>query len=31
MRKLMGIAGIHPNKIVHERELAAEKAAEERK
>jgi large subunit ribosomal protein L35 len=24
MRKLMGVSGIHPNKIRHERELAAE-------
>ena len=28
MRKLMGIAGIHPNKIKHERELAAKAKAE---
>jgi hypothetical protein len=32
MRKLLGISGIHPAKIRHERELAAAaKAAEERK
>jgi large subunit ribosomal protein L35 len=36
MRKLMGVSGIHPAKIRHERELAAKKAtaaktAEERK
>jgi len=32
MRKLRGIGGIHPNKIRHERELAATaRAAEERK
>jgi large subunit ribosomal protein L35 len=28
MRQLMGVGGIHPGKIRHERELAAHKAAE---
>jgi large subunit ribosomal protein L35 len=31
MRKLMGVSGIRPNQIRHERELAAAKSAEERK
>ncbi|MGD0541346.1 MAG: bL35 family ribosomal protein, partial [Tepidisphaeraceae bacterium] len=29
MRKLMGVSGIHPNKIRHERELAAGKRTAE--
>jgi hypothetical protein len=28
MRQMMGISGIHPNKIRHERELAAKAASE---
>ncbi len=31
MRKLMGVSGIHPNKIRHERELAAENKSAETK
>jgi large subunit ribosomal protein L35 len=31
MRKLMGVSGIHPNKIRHERELAAENKGPEAK
>jgi large subunit ribosomal protein L35 len=31
MRKLMGVSGVHPGKIRHERELAAAGAAKERK
>jgi ribosomal protein L35 len=31
MRQMMGISGIHPNKIRHERELAAKAAAAEGK
>ncbi|HEX4052933.1 MAG TPA: 50S ribosomal protein L35 [Tepidisphaeraceae bacterium] len=27
MRKLLGVSGIHPNKIRHERELAAKESA----